>query len=159
MATRTPRTRQRARELTVEERKDRFLEELAKRANVSAAAKKAGVGRSTVYDWYRADEDFAKRWDEAVDVAVDSLEKEAWRRARDGVLKPVYQKGEKVGTVREFSDQLMITLLKAHRPDRYRDRQQLEHTGPGGQPLPPAVAQVNVYIPDNGRDRNEPEAS
>jgi len=126
-------------------------------ANVSAAAKKAGVPRSTAYDWYKADEEFAAAWDDAVEVAVDSLEKEAWRRARDGVLKPVYQKGEKVGQVREYSDQLMVTLLKAHRPEKYRDRQQLEHTGPGGEPLPAAV--VNVYIPDNGRDSNpsEPE--
>ena len=127
-------------------------------ANVSAAAKKAGVPRSTAYDWYKADEEFAAAWDDAVEVAVDSLEKEAWRRARDGVLKPVYQKGEKVGQVREYSDQLMVTLLKAHRPEKYRDRQQLEHTGPGGEPLP-AAAVVNVYIPDNGRDSSpsEPE--
>jgi len=127
-------------------------------ANVSAAAKKAGVPRSTAYDWYKADEAFAAAWDDAVEVAVDSLEKEAWRRARDGVLKPVYQKGEKVGQVREYSDQLMVTLLKAHRPEKYRDRQQLEHTGPGGEPLP-AAAVVNVYIPDNGRDSSpsEPE--
>src|SRR5690606_15942357 len=110
---RTTRTRQRAREDSTEARKERFLKELARRANVSAAAKKAKIPRSTVYDWYKADEEFARRWDEAVDVAVDGLEEEAWRRAKDGVLKPVYQKGEKVGQVREYSDQLMVTLLKA----------------------------------------------
>src|SRR5690606_10953200 len=121
---RTTRTRQRAREQTVEQRKSRFLAELARMANVSAAAKKAGVPRSTAYDWYKADEAFAAGWDDAVEVAVDSLEKEAWRRARDGVLKPVYQKGEKVGQVREYSDQLMVTLLKAHRPEKYRERTQ-----------------------------------
>lgn len=104
-------------------------------ANVSAAAKKAGVPRSTAYDWYKADEEFAAAWDDAVEVAVDSLEKEAWRRARDGVLKPVYQKGEKVGQVREYSDQLMVTLLKAHRPEKYRERTQTELIGPGGGDL------------------------
>lgn len=132
---RTTRTRQRAREDSTEARKERFLVELARMANVSAAAKKAGVPRSTAYDWYKADPAFAAKWDEAVEVAVDSLEKEAWRRARDGVLKPVYQKGEKVGQVREYSDQLMVTLLKAHKPEKYRERTQTELTGPGGGDL------------------------
>lgn len=147
---RTTRTRQRAREDSTEARKERFLKELARRANVSAAAKKAKIPRSTVYDWYKADEEFARRWDEAVDVAVDGLEEEAWRRAKDGVLKPVYQKGEKVGQVREYSDQLMVTLLKAHKPEKYRERTSTELSGPGGAPLGPVA--INVYLPHNGRE-------
>lgn len=135
MATRTARTRQRAREETTEKLKERFLTELARMANVTAAAKKSKVPRSTAYDWYNADGEFAAAWDEAIDVAIDSLEKAAWRRARDGVLKPVYQRGEKVGQVREYSDQLMITLLKAHRPDKYRERTQTELVGAGGNEL------------------------
>lgn len=152
--TRTNRTRQRAREDATTTAKARFLKELARMANVSAAARKAKVPRSTAYDWYAADEAFAKAWDEAVDIAIDSLEQEAWRRARDGTLKPVFQKGMKVGQVREYSDQLMVTLLKAHKPEKYRERSSTELSGPGGQPLLQGV--VQIYIPSNGRDELEP---
>jgi hypothetical protein len=146
----TRRTRRRARELTTEQRKEKFLKELAKRANVSDAARAAGVGRSTAYEWYEADQGFARRWDEAVEHAVDELEREAWRRAAEGFDEPVYQKGELVGHVRRYSDQLMSVLLKAHRPEKFRERTQTELTGPGGGPLQPVA--VNVYLPSNGRD-------
>jgi hypothetical protein len=39
----------------------------------------------------------------------------------EGVDKPVYQGGVLVGYVREYSDQLLVTLLKAHRPEKFRD--------------------------------------
>ena len=149
---RTSRTRQRVREAETAKLKQRFLKELARMANVSAAAKKSKLPRSTAYDWYKADEEFATAWDEAVDVAVDGLEEAAWKRAKDGTLKPVYQRGEKVGQVREYSDQLMVTLLKAHRPEKYRDRVSTELSGPGGAPLATAI---NVYLPANGRDEGE----
>lgn len=122
MADRTTRTRSRVRDASREEQQARFLKELRRRANVTGAARKAGVGRRTAYDWYDADEAFAAAWDEALEEAVDELEDAAWRRAKDGVLKPVFQKGEKVGQVREYSDQLMTLLLKAHRPERFRER-------------------------------------
>lgn len=145
---RSTRTRQRAR---AEQRKaeraqaqERFLKELARRGNVSAAARKAKVGRRTAYEWYEADAEFAAAWDEALEVAIDALEGEAWRRAQTGVLKPVYQRGELVGKVREYSDTLMVTLLKAHRPEKYRER--FEHTGRDGGPV-----QVQVVYEDPDR--------
>lgn len=154
----TPPTRSRARELTQAQRKERFLKELAKRANVSAAARAAKVDRSTPYHWREMDAEFAEAWDEAVEVAVDTLEAEAWRRAATGVLEPVFQKGEKVGHIRRYSDALMITLLKAHRKEKFSEKQQLEHSGPGGEPLDLKPA-VNVYLPDNGRgDRAQGES-
>jgi len=44
----------------------------------------------------------------ALDIGADSLEDEAVRRARDGYDKPVYQQGQCVGHVREYSDTLMV---------------------------------------------------
>lgn len=156
--TSTPPTRSRARELTQAKRKERFLKELGKRANVSAAAKAAKVDRSTPYHWREVDVEFAAAWDEAVEAAVDALEAEAWRRAATGVLEPVYQKGERVGQIRRYSDTLMVTLLKAHRREKYSEKQQHELSGPGGEPLGP-TAVTHVYLPDNGRgDRTEGES-
>lgn len=56
------------------------------------------------------------------------MEAEAWRRGKTGVLKPVYQGGKKVGSVREYSDTLLIFMLKGTRPEKYRDRQQIDVT-------------------------------
>lgn len=62
-------------------------------------------------------------------MGVVSLEAEARRRAMDGVDEPVYHKGEVVGHVRKYSDTLLIFLLKAHRPHKYRDNYKIEHGG------------------------------
>lgn len=103
--------------------------------NVSRACKAAGVSRDAAYDHQRADPAFAAQWADALEQAADWLEREAWRRAVKGVDKPVYQKGAKVGTVREFSDPLLIQLLKANKPDKYRENVAMQHTGKNGGPI------------------------
>lgn len=83
------------------------------------------MDRMTMYRWRADDLEFAKAWDAALDIAGDMLEDEAIRRGFDGVLKPVYQGGVKVGSVREYSDGLAALLLKAHKPEKFRDRVEL----------------------------------
>lgn len=45
-----------------------------------------------------------------------------------------------------------IFWLKNRQPEKWRDRQQHEHSGPDGKPLTPMVT---VYLPDNGRDKRD----
>lgn len=118
MANRTKRT---------PEKRAAFLEALGKTASVTRACKVVRLGRTAIYDWRNADEDFAKAWDTAVERGTDALEDEAVRRAHEGTLKPVYQGGKKVGTIREYSDTLLIFTLKARRPEKYKDRAVVEH--------------------------------
>jgi hypothetical protein len=119
--------------------KARFLDALSKLGNVRAAAEIAGVDRSTAYRARsargKAAERFCAAWDEALEEAYDRLEQEAWRRAIVGTQRPVFHKGEPVGTVTEYSDRLLELLLRAHRPGKYELRQRLEHSGPGGGPI------------------------
>lgn len=115
-----------------------FLKELANRANVSAACKKANVSRDAAYDKKKLDEGFAREWKLALRTAVESLENEAWRRARDGTRKPVFYLGEEVGYIREYSDTMLIFLMKAHKK-KYRDTSRVEHSGPNGGPIRQAV--------------------
>lgn len=110
-------------------KKRAMLAALAKTGNVTAAAKIARVDRTTHYVWEREDPDYQAAAAEAMEEATDLLEKEARRRAETGTLKPVFWKGEKVGTVREYSDTLLIFLLKGQRPDKYRERSEVKHTG------------------------------
>lgn len=109
---------------------DVFIETLSETGNVRKAARKAAISRGHAYRMRSHDPDFAKAWDEAVDCAVRTvLEPEAVRRAVDGTLKPIYYKGKRVGSVREYSDTLMIVLLKAHAPEKYRERTETRHDG------------------------------
>lgn len=130
------------------ERRAVFLEDFAKKGNVTAAAKLAGVSRPTVYEWASVDKKFRKLFRDAREQAADALEAEARRRAVDGYDKPIFQMGQEVGVVREYSDGLLQLLLKAAKPRRYRERQELS-----GDPKRPikTESQVNYYIPDNGR--------
>lgn len=99
-----------------------FLAHLAESGNVKASCRKAGVSRQTAYLHRAQDDEFAQAWEHALTVATSLLEDEAWRRAVRGVSEPVYFKGDKVGSVRRYSDTLLIFLLKAHNPQKYRER-------------------------------------
>jgi hypothetical protein len=82
----------------------KFLEILGSTCNVTLAAKGAGIDRTSAYDHYKTQPDFAAAWDDAKDAAVEILEAEAWQRAR------------------KTSDTLIIFLLKAHKPQMYREK-------------------------------------
>lgn len=99
-----------------------FLEALATLGNVRLAAKRIKMSPNAVYESRRADPEFAAAWEQALATAMDTmLEPEAMRRAVTGVLKPVYQGGALVGHVREYSDTLLIFLLKGGKPEKYRE--------------------------------------
>lgn len=104
-------------------KRDEFIQKLsATGGNVSAAARQVGMSRGYVYELKGLDAEFAQAWDEAVEAGIDDLEQEARRRAYEGTDEPVFYQGVEVGTVRRYSDTLTIVLLKAHRPEKYRER-------------------------------------
>lgn len=100
----------------------KFIVALAEGATVTEAAKESGTSRQNAYAYRDRDPEFAAGWDEVYEHGTERLEAEAFRRAVEGVDQPVYQAGKKVGTVRKFSDTLLIFLLKARKPDTYRER-------------------------------------
>lgn len=123
---------------TVLRARETFIAQLAQGASITMAAERAGVGRTTAYEWKAADEAFAALWEEALEAGIDRLEDEARRRAVHGVEKPVVAMGKIArnddGTVlmiREYSDTLLALMLKAKKPDQYRERvdANLKHSG------------------------------
>jgi hypothetical protein len=134
----------------------RFLDHLEETANVSAAAQLAGVGRRTMYERRDADPEFAAAWMQAVDRGTDALEDEAVRRAHEGVDEPVFYQGTKCGLVRKYSDTLLIFMLKARRPEKFKDRVANEHSGPNGGPV--AIETIRrVIIDPRQPDAAEPQ--
>ncbi len=114
---------------TPEHAREAFLGALSAGSSIAAACRSSDLGRTTVYGWRTSDEAFATAWDEALDAGTDRLEDEAFRRAHDGVAEPVISGGRQVIdadgmplVVRRYSDSLLVTLLKARRPERYKDR-------------------------------------
>lgn len=106
-----------------------FLGALSDGASITRAAEVAGVGRRTAFDHRQRDEAFALAWHDAAEAGADRLEDEARRRAAEGTVKPVYQGGKLVGEIREYSDTLLIFLLKGKRPEVFRDNVKVEHSG------------------------------
>ena len=106
-----------------------FLSALAEYGNVTQAADKAGVNRVYLYEVRAEDKAFKKEWEEAARYGALRLEDEARRRAIEGWEEPVWHKGMECGTVRKYSDTLLIVLLKAHHPEKYAERNKTEHSG------------------------------
>jgi transposase-like protein len=117
------------------EKEAAFLDALAETASVTRACETAGIARRTAYDWRDADPEFAKAWDAAVQLGTEALEDEAVRRAHHGTDEAVFYQGAECGTVRRYSDTLLIFLLKARRPEKYRERVSAELTGKDGGPI------------------------
>ena len=106
-----------------EKRKHIFLRILAETANIRIAALAAGYkSTAAINKLKRTDEAFAAALVEAADAAADMLEAEAVRRAKEGVKKDVWFKGEIVGQEIVYSDSLLALLLKASKPEKYSER-------------------------------------
>lgn len=110
---------------TAQQKKD-FLVQFAVYGNVSTASAIAGVERRAVYRWQEMDDEFAAAYREAELTATETLEAEARRRAVEGVTTetPIIRDGRVIDTIVEtkYSDTLLIFLLKARAPEKYRER-------------------------------------
>ena len=102
-------------------KKPAMLAAYAELGVITHAAAAAGIERSTHWRWMQDDPEYAAKFAEAHEQAVEKLEREALRRAADGWEEPVFHKGEVVGHVKKFSDTLLIFMLKAARPEKYRE--------------------------------------
>jgi hypothetical protein len=134
------------------------LEALERTGVVAYACEQADVDRLTVYKERQRNEEFALAWADSEERGTELLEAEARRRAAIGVDRPVFYKGKEVGQVREYSDQLLMFLLRARRPEVFRENVQVDHTGRvehglpilgGRQPVdvPPATRALTVGTP------------
>lgn len=99
------------RSLRTPEKGERLLAKLAQGYSVSAACKAEGIGRTAYYDWVKADPVFAQATTEAIERGTDVLEDVARTRA-----------------VKQ-SDTLLIFLLKARRPEKFKENVNVKHSG------------------------------
>ncbi len=141
----TPKKRPGGRQVALgpEAARDAFLSALARTGNISLACKVARIHRQTAYEWRQTEPLFETAWQDALKDATDVLEQEARRRAVEGTKKPVYQGGQHVGDIQEFSDTLLIFLLKGAAPEKYRERMLTEQQHSGNVRI--AIEYVNDW--------------
>lgn len=113
-----------------------FLNALAASANVRVACMQAKISRKTAYQWKEEDAEFAKAWKDALDDGIDLVEYALYKRAINA------------------SDKAAIFLLEVH---KYGSKKTVEHTGPGGGPIPVAATNV-ISIIDEAEDEKEDES-
>lgn len=120
-------------------KKERFLKAFAKCGNISHAAEVTGVDRTSHYVWLK-DEAYKTAFENAKEQAVEVLEMEARRRSVLGIEKRKFHNGEPITYIDEngnrvpyierlYSDLLLIFLLKANNPEKYRERHEVKHAG------------------------------
>jgi hypothetical protein len=120
--------------------KQRIVEMLAEDFAPTKVARACGVCAATFHGHYRKDPAFAQAVNDARELYVTKLRSEVYRRGVDGWKEPVFFKGNKCGSIRRYSDSLLLAHLRRYDPS-YRDSSKvavegslgLEHSGVIGQ--------------------------
>ncbi len=138
-------------------KKRAFLAAIARTCNIVRAAEIVGMDRDNHYLWLKKDKAYKSAFAEAYERGLDVLESEAVRRAHEGTCKPIFHAGKRAmdieldkhgkpklvdgkqveipAVVREYDTTLLIFLLNGGRPQKYRQRGTIEHTGKDGEKL------------------------
>ncbi len=101
--------------------------------SITEAAAKVPIDRALHYQWLKSSPKYAAAFERAQQEFGDALEAAAISRAKDGVRKIVFWQGQPCGLQHEYSDSLMIQLLRRFKPEKYAQR--TEVSGPGGEPV------------------------
>lgn len=129
--------------------------------SISGAARAAGISRENHYAWLHHDPTYPERFAEAKRQASSALEDEAIRRAMHGTRRYKFRpNGEPVlhpetgqpYYENEYSDQLLIMLLRAADPARFSNKVQL--AGHDGGPLQHHVQMIRQAIEEVRDDPN-----
>lgn len=107
----------------VEKRQAIFLAAYAECGTIRTATAMSGVARSMHWEWLANSPGYAEKFEAAKAESVEMLEDEARRRAHDGIRKRKFHpRSKRAYDEIEYSDVLLIVLLKANAPEKYRER-------------------------------------
>jgi hypothetical protein len=128
----------------------KFLNSLAFRPVIAFACRCVNVSDESVRKWRKLEPAFDEAVKRALEIGEDSVLEAALTRAVDGVPKAIFGKEDQIiGVEMKYSDGLAEMLLKGFRPQRFREKQQIEVT----HGLSPAVLDI---LKDVRTKRNAP---
>jgi hypothetical protein len=134
----------------------RFLRAFAETCSIKQASRLAVIDKSTHFVWMSRDANYVAAFESCKVQAVQVLEDEAVRRASEGVDEPVFYKGEQCGTIRRYSDSLMMLLLKGHLPSRYREAAATNIAMSGGGALTVAMLDACLRLGGDAAPAGDP---
>lgn len=104
----------------------RALNVIASTGSIPLARRELGISSKAFNDRRERYPEFAEEIVDALAFFREAtLERAAVARAVDGILKPVWHKGDHVGYERVYSDTLLGKLLEANMPDKYKQKVEL----------------------------------
>ena len=98
-----------------------FFAALSAFPNITNACQIARISPSYVYQQRKENPEFREKFEECMALGVQAVEDMALQRAFKGYEKGIYYQGNKVATEYEPSDRLAEFVLKAHKPEKYRE--------------------------------------
>ncbi len=155
-----------------EARKEVYLSELRRTGINPRACLVANVSRCTVWKHRRRYPEFAEAEERALTAFRMPIENEIRRRAIEGVERTITVAGKKE-VVREYSDRLLVLMLKRFIPeyrDSFKEDQRTEHSGslaleadlsklpPEGQDLLRQLLEIEIVDDEEDRAAEEPAA-
>ena len=126
-----------------------FLAGFVAGMGVKRASELSGVSRFSHYQWMREDIGYRERFQRAHMILADDAAQEVYRRAFRGVETPVIHRGRITGWYKSYSDALAMFMLKALRPNVYRDNAEV--------PVGPAAITIRVVSPEERQKAREAE--
>jgi hypothetical protein len=138
------------------ERQREFISNLADTGSVKEAARLSRMSPMSCYRLRRSPggENFAAAWDAAIQQASMRLVDVAFERALNGVAEKIEYDahGDPMEPRRRYNDRLLMFLMRAHQPERYRfanhdARLANEPAAPLAPSLPDAMARLEPAMP------------
>jgi hypothetical protein len=134
-----------------------FIAALADCGCVEQAALEARMSVTSCYRLRRSPgaENFAAAWDAALAQAARKLVDLAFERAINGSEEPVFDReGCRVGRPMRHNDRLLMFLMRAYMPDRFRHahnsiRHADEEASPGAEAVGQAIRRLEPVAPEN----------
>jgi len=91
-----------------------FLKHYARYGSISAAATYCRIATSTATLYRDTNPDFAQEMMDALDEHRARIERAIYERGVEGVEEPRFNATGQIGTVRKYSDQLLLAYAKRH---------------------------------------------
>jgi hypothetical protein len=113
----------------------RFLAAYTRCARINLAAEKARIAKQSHYNWLEESEEYRQAFRRMQAMIGDLAEDACVERAIFGVERPVLYQGEHVHLngkplyEREYSDPLLLALLRRLKPQEYREHTAVEISG------------------------------
>lgn len=138
------------------QRQREFIAELAASGSVEFACMRVQMSPSSAHRLRRSPgaEQFSAAWDVALEHAARVLLDTAFERAFNGSSEPVFDReGNRVGTRFRQNDRLLMFLLRAYMPERFRHahrdwRSPEEALPPAPMPMEEALARMTPVAPE-----------